>query len=251
MTTDENESAPREEVEARLLLARLKSLRWKDAAGHFAIIVVGVMVALFADAWREGRNDRQREAAYIVDIRSDLVTMLKIVEGSIRADSEILGRAEAMHAYLQSTDEVPEDSVRDWRNLGTSGFVPVSGTLRALFETSDLRLLSREVRHSLSAYSTDLQYAERQLDLLAVDVGASTRLIREREEAYRHYSASRSGPNPGRYTLNVNQMRADPVIRAAYANVLVGIRTHRQRLLDFRGSVLGFQKVLATDAARR
>jgi hypothetical protein len=245
-------SEPSRPSEAELrLMTRLKRLRWKEAAGHFIVIVVGVMVALFADAWREDRNELRREMSYIADLRSDLASTLQIVDTAIARDDRFLARTEAMHAYLQSTDRVPEDSVRGWRNVEAASFVTVSGTLRALFETGDLRLMRGEVRRSLTAYAADLQNAERELDLAAVDLMAASRLIREREEAYRLYRSSRSSAEAGWYTLNVDQMRADPVLRAAYARGLVRTGFHRNRLLSFRSSVLGLRKVLDAEVAAR
>jgi hypothetical protein len=259
MTTPPGQSTPppsaepplRSEAEARLILAKLKTLRWKEATGHFVIIVVGVMVALLADAWREERGERRREAAYAADLKRDLTETLRILDNSIVEDSIFVARAAAMHAYLQSTDEAPLDSVLGWRGVGVSGFAVVSGTFRAIFETGDLRLMRDDVRRSLTAFAADLEYAERQIDWLSRDLAETGRLIREREETYRRYLRPRHGPNAGQYTLNVTQMRSDPIVRAAYATALVRTRTHQARLINFRGAVTGLQKVLDTEVARR
>src|SRR4051812_29327028 len=146
----------RSDVELRWRLAQLKTLRWKEAAGHFALIVVGVLVALFVDALRQRQNERQREAVYIADLRTDMDSTLKSIDRSIEANRENLWRAETMLKYLQSVDDVPEDSVRGWRGLPWNSFVPVTGTMRALFETGDLRLMSPAVRRSLTSYATEL-----------------------------------------------------------------------------------------------
>src|SRR4051794_36768085 len=97
----------RSDVELRRRLAQFKTLRWKEAAGHFALIVVGVLVALFVDALRQQQNERQREAAYIADLRSDMDSTLKSIDGAIWVERENLGRAETMLKYLQSVDDVP------------------------------------------------------------------------------------------------------------------------------------------------
>jgi hypothetical protein len=99
----------RSDVELRWRLARLKTLRWKEAAGHFVLIVVGVLVALFVDALRQRQNEREREAAYIADLRADMDSTLKSIDRSIGVNRESLGRAETMLRYLQSVDDVPED----------------------------------------------------------------------------------------------------------------------------------------------
>src|SRR4051812_32767846 len=163
----------RSDVELRWRLAQLKKLRWKEAAGHFALIVVGVLVALFVDALRQRQDDRQREAAYIADLRADMDSTLNSVNRGIAADSQNLGRAEAMLKYLQSVDDVPEDSVRGWRGLPWNTVVPVSGTMRALFATGDLRLMSRDVRRALTSYATELEFVEQHIDHAIVDIAAA------------------------------------------------------------------------------
>jgi len=208
------------------------------------MIVVGVLVALSADALRQSIGERQRAAEYLADLRTDMQTMLRIVDRGIAFDSEAVARAAAMVDNLQSTDHVPEDSVRGWRGFVWSGFVPVTGTVRALFETGDLRLLDPEMRRSLTAYLTDQQYAERQIELSAIDVAQAAHLVREREEVYRRYTGPRSDTTAARFRLDVERMHADPQIRAAYITGLVRLRFHLQRLRDFRVSVTGLQRVL-------
>jgi hypothetical protein len=221
-----------------------RDINWKKGAGEFLLIVVGVLVALSADALRQSIGERQRAAEYLADLRTDMRTMLQIVDKSVAFDSQAVVRAEAMVDYLQSTDRVPVDSVWGWRGFAWSGFVPVTGTLRALFETGDFRLLKPEIRRSLTAYATDQQYAERQIELSAIDVAQAAHLVREREEVYRRYTGPRSDTTASRATVDIERMRADPQLRAAYITGLVRLHVHLQRLRDFRVSVTGLQQVL-------
>jgi hypothetical protein len=241
----------RSDVELRWRLAQLKTLRWKEAAGHFVLIVVGVLVALFVDALRQQRNERQREAAYIADLRTDMDSTLNSLERSIGVNRETLGRAETMLRYLQSVDDVPEDSVRGWRWIPTNTFVPTTGTMRALFETGDLRLLSRDVRRSLTSFAPELQFVEQHVDHAVVDIAALNLLIREREEIYRRYTGSRTGPTAGAYTLDVKRMRSDPALRAAYSTGVVSTRSLLERLIELRPSVVRLQGVLGPGTQAR
>jgi len=241
----------RSDVELRWRLAQLKTLRWKDAAGHFTLIVVGVLVALFVDALRQRQNERQREAAYVVDLRTDMDSTLKSIDQGIEVIGKNLGRAETMLKYLQSVDDVPEDSVRSWRGLPVNTFVPVTGTMRALFETGDLRLMTRDVRRSLTSYATELQFVEQHIDHAIVDIAAASHLTREREEIYRRYTGSRTGPMAGAYTLDVKRMRSDPTLRAAYVTGVVWTRSYVQRLIELRASVLRLQRVLDPNSKAR
>src|ERR1044072_116842 len=152
---------PPEPVDRKPTGPRLPTINWRKAAAEFLLIVVGVLVALSVDALRQSIGERQRADSYLVDLRSDMQQMLQIVDRCIAFDSQAYARTASMVDYLQSADRVPEATVRTWRTISWSQFVTVDGTIRALYETGDLRLMSRDVRHSLSAYLTDQRNAER------------------------------------------------------------------------------------------
>jgi hypothetical protein len=85
---------------------------------------------------------------------------------------------------------------------------------------------------------------EQHIDHAIVDIAAASHLTREREETYRWYTGSRTGPTAGAYTLDVKRMRSDPVLRAAYITGIVRTRSHVQRLIELRASALQLRKVL-------
>ena len=220
-----------------------RQLPWKLAIGQFLLIVVGVLVALSADSLREERSERKRVEAYVTDLMRELETTLRIVDRVIVADSQHIMHTRIMLTYLRSTDEAPQDSIRSWRGVGWPGFSTVTGTMRALLETGDLRLLNGEIRRSLTAYATDLQYAEREIDKAIVELMHAQRIISEREESYTRWG--RLDPIAGRpFTLDGPGMRSDAQLRAAYTTVLDWQYFYLQRLLDFRVVVLGFHSVL-------
>ena len=48
------------------------SLRWREGAGEFVIIVFGVLVALAVDQWWEDRQDKATERQYLARLQADL-----------------------------------------------------------------------------------------------------------------------------------------------------------------------------------
>jgi hypothetical protein len=126
-----------------------------------------------------------------------------------------------------------------------------TGTMRALFQTGDLRLMSRDVRRSLTSYDPELQFVEQYIDHANVDIAAVNLLIREREEIYRRYAGSRTGSTAGAYTLDVKRMRSDPTLRAAYVTGVVDLRSLLDRLNELRPSVLQVQRVLDPSSKAR
>jgi hypothetical protein len=221
-------------------------LPWKYAAGQFILIVVGVLVALSADSFREERGEQRREAAYLEDLFRDLEVTLNMVDRSIAADSQHIARSRSMLTYLRSTEDAPQDSLRQWRGVRWPGFATVTGTMRALLETGDLRLLSGEMRRSLLMYATDHQYAEREIDRAIAELMLAQRFVREREETYTRWG--RLDSIAGRaFTLNGPQMRTDPQLRAAYTAALSWQQFYLHRLLDFRVVVMGLRKAIEAE----
>jgi hypothetical protein len=221
-------------------------LPWKYAAGQFILIVVGVLVALSADSFRESWGEQRREATYLEDLFRDLEVTLTMVDRAIAADKQHIARSRSMLTYLQSTEDAPQDSLRQWRGVGWPGFATVTGTMRALLETGDLRLLSGGMRRALTAYATDLNYTEREIDRAIAELMLAQRLVREREEIYTRWG--RSDSIAGRaFTLNGPQMRTDPQLRAAYAAALAWQEFYLRRLLDFRVVIMGFRKVFEAE----
>jgi hypothetical protein len=224
--------------------------RWKRQIAEFFLIVVGVLVALSADALREAYAERQRAATYLSDLETDMTTMLNMVDRSIAFDDRHLVRTTAMVEYLQSTARLSEDSVKALRGLAWSGFVPINGTIRALFETGELRVMSPGLRRSLTAYLTDQENADREIGRASVDAMQAALLIRDREEPHRRYRGSRADTTTWDYTLDVERMRADPQLRAAYITGFVRLRDRVGHLRNFRVSVTGLQEVIAAEKAR-
>jgi hypothetical protein len=222
---------------------QLKTWRWRDSVGQFLLIVVGVLVALTADSVRERHAERLRVDAYLHDLRSDLENTLAVVDRAIAFDSMHVDRTRQMVTYLRSADEAPVDSIRRWRGLYWAGLVVVTGTIRTLSETGDVRLLSADVRRSMATYSTDVQNAEREVALAAAELRVTSRIILEREEAYTRWGALDT-INGRSYALDSRGMLTDPALRAAYTSGLNWSQYHLDRLIDLRDVAVGFGEVL-------
>lgn len=71
-----------------------RSLKWRYAFGELILIVAGVMIALAASDWNEGRQLRQQEVALLAEIRSGLLTDLSAFESGLQtaraAESQIV-----------------------------------------------------------------------------------------------------------------------------------------------------------------
>jgi hypothetical protein len=128
------------------------------------VIVVGVLVALGVEAGREARAERVREAAYLEQLGSDLAATAEALAEAIAEDERALGNAQSAIRGLASARVPAADSLRVWVAGATDGssFHPTMGTVRALVEGGEMRLVRDErVRRALLEYHGGVEGALR------------------------------------------------------------------------------------------
>lgn len=144
-----------------LYLPRPTAAGWRSAAREFAIIVTGVLVALAAQAWWSGRQERARETTYLRQLLADTRENEARVAGALHEDS-LAGEAVASaYAALYSARPLPSSDslvlLLTNRTFSASEFQPVTGTYDALLSTGDLRLVRNDsLRGQLVAYASEL-----------------------------------------------------------------------------------------------
>jgi hypothetical protein len=135
------------------------SLPWKRLLAEFAVIVAGVLIALAVDSWWERRQERNQEEEYLKQLLVDFQATERRLRGAIAADTKrveevnsVIGRA--LRGPLPQADslELP---------TGYNYLEPLTGTLTALVQGGDLRLLrSDSIRFELIAYSALIHETE-------------------------------------------------------------------------------------------
>ena len=110
---------------------------------EFAVIVVGVLVALAVDAAWEVRQEAARLDAYLVRLEADLQESERELNEAIAADSLVWISAYGFIEGITSDLMAPADSLDVWltRTYQPSMFHPRTGTLQALIQSGDLRLV--------------------------------------------------------------------------------------------------------------
>lgn len=111
------------------------------------VVVVGVLVALAVDAARDAREERAREAAYLRQLRADLLVTDEGLTEAISVDERARETADRAVQSLNSPGLPPSDSLVAWTAAATNSsasFYPTMGTVTALVESGELRLIGAE-----------------------------------------------------------------------------------------------------------
>lgn len=92
-------------------------------------VVLGVFIALAADAWRQGLVDRGRESAYLASLEADLSETLSELRRSIELDESRLAEVSAFVDWLRSDQPPPSPDYRS-PGMGPAPLYISSATLR-------------------------------------------------------------------------------------------------------------------------
>ena len=158
--------------------------RARRAAGEFAIIVVGVLVALWLDAGWDWLQDRQDELALIADIRSDFEanrSALQQVSVAQHRSADI-----TRQVLTVGVDGLPADSVDALFQamLDVQTFNPRTGALNSALGSGRIHLLRNEdLRSALAAWPGYLEDATEEVvdampQLLTIGQAIAARMVR-------------------------------------------------------------------------
>lgn len=143
-------------------MKKLPIARW---LGEFVVIVVGVLVALGVDSWRQGRADVSREINYLQRLSEDLAVDSARFEFS---RNESVARSDALRsarAVLAGTAPEPDDpplllEAPRWAIVDRTPTTQ-RNTYDELVSQGDLgRIRSEDVRSALAAYYLRMETVE-------------------------------------------------------------------------------------------
>ncbi len=141
---------------------------WRRLLAEFVVIVVGVLVALGVDAARDRREERVRADAYLRQLRADLMVTSEALIDGIEVEERARGGADRAVQAINSSSLPPPDSLRKWVVAATNSsaaFHPTMGTITALVESGELRLIhDEELRRKVLQYHGSVETAMRIVD---------------------------------------------------------------------------------------
>ena len=135
-------------------------LPWPRFVVEGGVIVVSVLLALAGDAWWEGRQQRQEEAAVLSSLRADFQATLGLIAESRSGFRTSATAAERLIALTgpgtPAVSAAAVDTLLAQAITGTA-FNPVEATLIALVSSGSLRIISNaDLRGALAEWSPRL-----------------------------------------------------------------------------------------------
>lgn len=141
-----------------------KGSRFRRAVSGLLTIVVGILLALAANAWWQGRQEKARSRIYLEMLRADLRATDSLVELSISQDQRSMVNSRRMADVLVSA--------RSWSEVSDSlaphfGFDDVwfrTGTVTALLTTGDINNVSSDaLRSAVVRYADEVDVIRNSL----------------------------------------------------------------------------------------
>jgi hypothetical protein len=184
----------------------------RGVTGELVLIVAGVLIALGADSWWQGRLEIQSTRVYLEQLRNDVrETEARLME-AIRDDSTYL---DIVNTSVRAAEgEAPADSFRTLSAF--SIFEPVIGTAQSLVQSGAIELVeSDSIRLEIVGWLSALTASRDWLAHTEDQTWLNSRRIIERQAEYSRAPAELR--REGRYFVAADRdsMLADPVLYAA------------------------------------
>lgn len=188
---------------------------WKRLFAEFGVIVAGVLIALAVDSWWERRQEQKLAEEYLRQLLVDFRETERGLQGTIEGDTRTLERAEAVLDRAYTGRFPPADSLD--LPSGYNYFEPLTGTLTALVEGGDLRLVADDsLRFDLIGHSALIRSTEavlRHTESLIWNSTEQLSLGRARHSRAAEQAAASGGA--GRVQVDVRGLLSDPDVISA------------------------------------
>jgi hypothetical protein len=125
---------------------------------EFVLILAGVLTALFVDTWWKARDERELERAYLMQLLTDMRANELALDRAIAGYTESRTRTGRLLVTFRDPTQRPSlDSLVLWSRMFAPVFEPVTGTLRGLLETGQIRLVRNEpLRRAIIAVDAEI-----------------------------------------------------------------------------------------------
>lgn len=133
---------------------------WGILAAEFAVVVAGILGALWVDEWREARREAELEQTYLARLEEDLSASLDALEPLLERNSQQRDGIRAALALLDGprTPAAVDSLAKVVGWVATlSSYEPVDATYTELIQSGTLRVLRPELRADLALLDARLR----------------------------------------------------------------------------------------------
>ena len=144
----------------------VRSWGWRGAMRELALIVAGVVIAMWLGSLASARSDRARERANLRELLTVTRENERRVNQAMFEDSITVTMIMRVIDAVSRTGEMPRDSVALWygSTLWYADFYPLTGVYSALIQSGDLGLIRNSgLRSEIATVASALEGAVQQL----------------------------------------------------------------------------------------
>ncbi len=124
----------------------LKYMRY--AIGEIVLVMVGILLALQVNNWNEERKILKEEQILLKDLKVEIITNIKNLEGSIRTNQISLDNAEKLNMFYQTPEKLVEFSgdslIRMTWKLPGNIFIQENGILNSILSFGQINTIKNK-----------------------------------------------------------------------------------------------------------
>jgi hypothetical protein len=237
-----------------------RSRRAVRVFGELLVIMTGVLLALWAEGWRESVAEAERAERYLTSLEPELAETAGVIQEMIEWDSTGLASADAFVAALRAERPISQDSLRSVYLLIMHNGRPTLPTLTAMLETGDLGLIQSDtLRAELSAVAQALSRTRTVLEATGESGWAVAGEMYEVVEPLWRASTLRRSDDSGAPGLSIIELvwdtdfvllQSDPRTASSMSHFGLALGDRLGRLRSLAQQIEGLRSTLAAHRGR-
>ena len=131
------------------------------ALGEIALVVIGILIALYVNQRQQWREDREQERAYLMELRQDLERNLEELERVIVKSQNVVIGSDSLIAYSRrAPKDIPDERMMQYMDqvMGYTKHMTQQGTVEDLMGSGRLEVIRNDtIRRAIATWEADLK----------------------------------------------------------------------------------------------
>jgi hypothetical protein len=126
------------------------------AIGEIALVVVGILIALSINNWKENRKELVKESILLKQLQSEFSINLKQLDQKIAIRKELMHSTKQLFKYIDNPDQRNKDSI-DFYIARTIPYTTFDPVINDLASSGSLRLIKNNfLKQMLSSWTSEI-----------------------------------------------------------------------------------------------